>query len=239
LKNSIVMSDKTILDVKNLSVDFDGEKIIDNLNFEVNEGETLIILGPNGAGKTVLLKTLLNLLPYHGAVKWANGVKIGYVPQGLPLFALRELPLSVEEFFAFKKVGKSEAVIAMASVGIYDSAILKKRIGLLSSGQFQRILVGWGLIGNSDVLLFDEPTSGIDIGGEETIYNLLDKLKKERNLTVFLVTHDLNIVYREATKVLCLNKQKLCYGLPKEVLTSENLARLFGENVGFYEHHHE
>lgn len=233
------MPDKTILKVENLSVDFDGEKIIDNLSFEVKKEETLIILGPNGAGKTILLKTLLNLLPHDGAIRWARGSKIGYVPQGLPLSALRELPLSVEEFFAFKKVGKNEAVGAMASVGIYDSAVLKKRIGLLSSGQFQRILVGWGLIGNSDVLLFDEPTSGIDIGGEETIYNLLDKLKKEKNLTVFLVTHDLNIVYREATKVLCLNKQKLCYGLPKEVLTPENLARLFGEDVGFYEHHHE
>jgi zinc transport system ATP-binding protein len=229
--------DKIILRVKNLNVELGGEKIIDNLSFEAKERETLMILGPNGAGKTVLLRALLGFLPFKGEIIWKEGIKIGYVPQRLPL--IKEIPLSVEEFFSFKKIPKEEIIKYLNSVGIKETSILKKRIGNLSSGQFQRILVAWGLIGDPEVLLFDEPTAGIDLGGEETIYSLLRKLKKEKGLTIFLVTHDLSIVSRQATNVLCFNKKMLCYGPPKEILTSKNISQLFGDEISFYQHKHE
>ena len=98
-------------------------------------------------------------------------------------------------------------------------------------------MIAWSLVSNSQILLFDEPTTGIDIGGEGTIYGLLAKLKKERGLTILLVTHDLSVVYKFSNYVICLNRCPICQGSPKEVLIPETLRRLYGEEVKFYEHH--
>jgi zinc transport system ATP-binding protein len=226
-----------MLKVKNLSVDLAGEKIIQDLNFEVKENETLILLGPNGAGKTVLLRALLGFVPFKGEISWRKGVRISYVPQRVPL--VRDFPLSLEDFFGLKKVSKERAKEYLGLVGMGDDSFLQKRIDNLSSGQFQRVLIAWGLVGNPQVLLFDEPTAGIDLGGEETIYSLLAKLKKEKGLTVILVTHDLSLVYKEADNVLCFNKKMFCQGKPREILTAQNLSELFGGEMSFYSHHHE
>ena len=228
------MGNNSILKVKNLNVELDNEKIIEDLSFEVKEGDVLTILGPNGAGKTVLLRTLLGLLPYKGEIEWQKEVKIGYVPQRLPF--IKDIPMSIEEFFKLKGVLKEEMREILNSVG-FEESFLNKKIGELSSGQFQRILVAWALVGNPDVLLFDEPTAGIDIGGEETIYTLLAKLKEKRNLTILLVTHDLSVVFKFSDYVICLNKCPICQGAPKEVLTPEILYKLYGQEVKFYEHH--
>jgi len=224
-----------ILKVKNLNVELEGEEILKDLSFEVKEGEVLTILGPNGAGKTVLLKALLGILPYKGEIEWKAEIKIGYVPQRLPF--IKDIPMSVKEFFALKNVSEKETEEVLKSIGLKEE-IFEKKIGELSSGQFQRILVGWALSSNPQVLLFDEPMTGIDIGGQESIYNLLEKLKKEKNLTILLVTHDLSIVYKFATNCLCLNKKVLCYSTPKE-LTTERLSQLYGGKIKFYEHKHE
>ena len=223
-----------ILKVKNLNVKLGNEEIIKDLSFEVKEGDVLTVLGPNGAGKTVLLRTLLGVLPYKGEIKWEKEVKIGYVPQRLPF--IKDIPMSIEEFFRLKGTSKEETKKILNSVG-FEGNFLNKKIGELSSGQFQRILVAWALVGNPDVLLFDEPTTGIDIGGEETIYTLLVKLKEKRNLTILLVTHDLSVVFKLSDFVICLNKCPICQGVPKEVLTPEILYKLYGEEVKFYEHH--
>ena len=224
-----------VLKVENLNVELGKERILENLSFEVKEGEVLTILGPNGAGKTVLLKTLLGLLPYKGKIEWTPGIKIGYVPQRLPF--IKDIPMSVWEFFKLKEASEKETKEIFNSIGLKED-ILEKKIGDLSSGQFQRILVGWALILNPQILLFDEPTTGIDIGGQESIYNLLEKLREERSLTILLVTHDLSIVYKLATNCLCLNKKMLCYSIPKE-LTSEHLSRLYGGGIKFYRHSHD
>ena len=228
------MPENIILKVKNLNVRLENEEIIKDLSFEVKEGDVLTVLGPNGAGKTVLLKTLLKILPYQGEIKWQKEIKIGYVPQRLPF--IKDTPMSVGEFFKLKESSKEETREILDLVG-FKKIFLNKKIGELSSGQFQRVLIAWALIGNPDVLLFDEPTTGIDIGGEETIYTLLTKLKKERNLTILLVTHDLNVVFKFSNFVVCLNKCPICQGVPKEILTSETLNKLYGEEVKFYEHH--
>ena len=227
------MQENIILKVKNLNVRLEKEEIIKDLSFEIKQGDVLTVLGPNGAGKTVLLRTLLGILPYKGEIKWEKEVKIGYVPQRLPF--IKETPMSVEEFFELKRASRKEIREILNSVG-FGSA-LNKKIGELSSGQFQRILVAWALVRNPDVLLFDEPTTGIDIGGEETIYTLLVKLKEKRNLTILLVTHDLSVVFKLSDFVICLNKCPICQGVPKEVLTPEILYKLYGEEVKFYEHH--
>lgn len=230
------MLNEIVLKVENLNVELDGEAILENLSFEVKEGEVLTILGPNGAGKTVLLKTLLGVLPSKGKIEWRPGVKLSYVPQRLPF--IKDIPISVMEFFKLKEfLPADEMKDILDSIGLKED-ILKKKMGDLSSGQFQRILVGWALVSNPQVLLFDEPTTGIDIGGQESIYGLLEKLKKERDLTILLVTHDLSVVYKLATNCLCLNKQMLCHSVPKE-LTSERLSRLYGGEIKLYQHSHD
>jgi zinc transport system ATP-binding protein len=229
------MENDFILKVKNLRVRLDSQNIIENLSFQVKRGDVVTILGPNGAGKTVLLKALLGLLSYKGEIEWKSGIKIGYVPQRLPF--IKDIPLSVNDFFKLKKSSEKETKEILDSVGFKED-FLKKKIGDLSSGQFQRILIAWALIRNPQVLLFDEPTTGIDISGEETVYNLLTKLKQERNLTILLVTHDLSVVYKFSTNVICLNKHLICYGPPQEVLTLESLRELYGEEVKYYQHKH-
>ena len=226
--------EEPILKVENLNVKLNNEEIVKGLSFEVKKGDVLTILGPNGAGKTILLRTLLGLLPYQGEIHWMPEIKIGYVPQRLPF--IKETPMSIEEFFKLKRVSKKEIEKTLNLVG-FKNDFLNKKIGELSSGQFQRILVAWALVGDPDILFFDEPTTGIDIGGEETIYTLLTKLKEQRNLTILLVTHDLSVVYKFSNYVICLNKCPICQGFPKEVLSPETLNKLYGAEVKFYEHH--
>ena len=233
------MPENLILQVKNLNVKLDSDKIIENLSFKVRKGEIFTILGPNGAGKTTLFRTLLGLIPYKGEIIWSQkDLKIGYLPERLSRAKFRELPISVREFFKFKENSDEKISEMLKSVGLEDPKILEKDPGDLSSGQFQRLLIGWGLIGNPQVLLFDEPTTGIDIGGEETIYSLLYKFWKEKNLTILLITHDLNIVYKYSTCVLCLNKKAVCSGVPREILTPEVLEKLYGTEIRFYKHTH-
>ena len=226
-----------ILKVENLQVDLDGRTIIQNLTFDLQERETLVILGPNGAGKTVLLRALLSLVPHKGTIAWSGGLKIGYVPQRVVV--QKNLPVTVEDFFQLQKVARDAAPAALELVGIKDTAFLAKRLGLLSSGQLQRTLIASALARRPDVLLFDEPMSGVDMGGEETVHNVLLRTQQERNLTVVLVTHDLSVVYGDATHVLCINKQPYCYGAPKDVLTLSNLQKLYGDSVKVFPHSHE
>lgn len=224
-----------VLRVRGLNVELGGERIIDDLTFEVRKGEILTILGPNGAGKTVLLKTLLGLLPYEGEILWRNKGKIGYLPQGLTQLKLQPLPLTVENFFKFKEASREKILKFLKMTGI-EKKFLKKRMGDLSSGQFQRVLVAWTLIAEPEVLLFDEPTTGIDVGGEETIYSLIYGLWKKKNLTILFVTHEINIVYAYSTNVLCLRRKKLCYGPPKQALSPKSLQELYDTQIKFYTH---
>ncbi len=228
---------KEILTVKNLNVTLDREEIIKDLSFKVEEGEVLIVLGPNGAGKTTLLRTLVGLLPYKGEINWATR-NISYLPPQELFQRKAPPPLSIEEFFRFKRVSPAQIAKILDTVGLGQS-LLKKRFGTLSTGQFQRMIIAWALVDEPSVLLFDEPTTGIDIGGQETIYSLLHKFWSEGKLTILLVTHDLNIVWEHANNVLCLNKKMLCYGKPREVLTLKSLEEIFGSGIKFYEHTHQ
>lgn len=237
------MSDsEAILKIKDLGVKFDNNEVLKGLTLEIKRGDILAIVGPNGAGKSVFFRALLGLIPYSGKVEWSPGLKISYIPQ--KFFIDKELPLSVGEFLSFKTKSREDIIVALRAVGISDEHhiekhILKQRLGWLSGGQLQRIVIAWSILDRPQVLLYDEPTAGIDIGGEETIYNLLGRLKKERNLTMLLISHDLNIVYQYANNVLCINKKMVCYGIPNEVLDPSALSKLYGGEAGFYKHEHD
>ena len=226
-----------ILEVENLSVTYGDDKVLSDISFSVQQNDVLVVLGPNGAGKTTLLRALLKLIPSTGKISWKTN-NISYLPPQEFLQRKNLPPLSVEEFFRFKTDNKDLIRHMFIEVGL-DPILLTHQFPTLSTGQFQRMMIAWGLINNPDVLLFDEPTSGIDVGGEETIYTLLHKFWQQRQLTIILVTHDLNIVWEHANQVLCLNKEKLCTGTPQEVLTPEKLTELYGTGLKYYEHHHE
>jgi zinc transport system ATP-binding protein len=229
------MDDKIILNVNNLCVSLGGEEILKNLSFSVYEDEVLAILGPNGGGKTTLLKALLNIIPYEGEIKWKENIKIGYVPQRLN--QIKDVPLNIKEFFELEDIEAEETLNILKILGL-NKDVLFKKINELSSGQFQRILIGWSIAKDPEVLLFDEPLTGIDIGGQETVYNLLAKLKKEKKFTIIFVTHELSIVNNLADNVLCLNKEMLCNSTPEKVLNPEILSKLYSEEVKFYHHTH-
>lgn len=226
-----------ILEVKDLSVRFDTQTVIENLNFSLERGESLAIIGPNGSGKTVFLKALLGMLPYEGEAKWAEGVRLGYVPQKIDVD--KHLPMNLLDLFHAKAeivaIEKGELMRTVEVVGLPQS-VLHTPIGHLSGGQFQKALIVFALLGKPNVILFDEPTASIDMPGEEQIYELLHRVQDKYGVTTIVVSHDVGFVYRYASKVLCLNRRGLCYGTPHEVLTQELLEKLYGTSHKYYHH---
>lgn len=243
-----MLDQETILRVHELGVVLDDHVILNDLSFFVKKGDVLALVGPNGAGKSVLFRALLGLIPHSGDIEWQKDLKINYIPQ--KFYIDKDLPLTVEEFLRFRTEDLDKIIKTLISVGISDDAhqgevehfvkehLLSHRIGWLSGGQLQRVLIAWSILNDPDVLLFDEPTSGIDIGGEETIYNLLENLRKERNMTIILISHDLNIVYKYANNVICLNRKMICFGKPNIVLDPRALSELYGGETSFYKHEH-
>ncbi len=228
-----------LLEVKNFNVTLDGIPILSDLNFKVEEGEFLTIMGPNGSGKTVFVKSILGLLPYHGELKWNKKPKIGYLPQGMNQLSVRDTPLTVKDFFYLKKIKQEEALKHLSLVGLSND-IFNKKAGYLSGGEFQRMLIAWVLASHPNILFLDEPTSTIDIVGGKTIYSLLRDIGQSQNLTIFNVTHDLNIVYAHSTHVLCLSRLgHRCYGVPEEILTPEVLHDIYKSDIKFYKHEKE
>jgi zinc transport system ATP-binding protein len=229
-----------ILSVQELSIQFDKLSVLHNLSFEVDEGDTLAIIGPNGAGKTVLLKALLGLIPHEGEIRWSPGVRLGYVPQKVA--ADRQMPLRVHDLLAAKAdVLKlpPKSVDAVATMAGLTPEVVNSSIGTISGGQFQKVLIAFALLGKPNVLLFDEPTASLDELAQETVYELVERLQREQQLTVLLVSHDLSIVYRAANKVLCVSKDKVCFGPPREILTPATLEAMYSAPPKFFLHQHD
>lgn len=234
----------SLLTVKNLTVSFGDRVVIDRISFSMERGDIFAVIGPNGSGKTTLLKAILGLIPSTGEVKWKKKVGIGYVPQHFDFD--RTFPITVRELFLLRLphgfwVGRGQTTepIIEALHKVHAEKLIDKRIGNLSGGELQRVLIAYSLLGKPDILFFDEPSTGIDVGGEETVYNLIHHLAHETGLTVFLISHDLDVVYRHATQVVCLNRQMICHGVPRQVLTGDVLEKLYGKYAGTYEHDHK
>ncbi len=202
-----------ILQVSKLKVKFGDHVILDDMNFTVKRDDTFAVIGSNGAGKTVLFRCLLNLVPYEGKVEWADDAKIGYVPQKLSVPA--DLPLTVSEFLGLKENDNKKVGEILTKVGFkakaehmhHDVRVLKTKLGSLSGGELQRILIAYALLGDPNVLLLDEPTAGVDISGEKTFYSLFNELKKDSDLTIIFITHDNEVVEKYAENILKLSHE--------------------------------
>ncbi|MBI4217407.1 MAG: metal ABC transporter ATP-binding protein [Parcubacteria group bacterium] len=229
-----------LLEVKNLSVLYGKEKTVENVSFSIDKGETIAVIGPNGSGKTTLLRALIGALPSRGEITMEKGVSMGYVPQKLDVE--RNLPLTGGEFLNLaprseeKPAYSAKEIIRMVGLPLSH---LQKSLSAFSSGEFQRLLMGFALKTRPSLLLFDEPTASVDVGGQETIYELLHRLQDKDRFAAILVSHDLATVYQYATKVLSLNKRQISFGPPEEVLTPEGLEKLYGGGRRFYHHLHE
>ncbi len=215
-----------ILKVSNLTVELQNQIILEHVSFRVQRGTMLAIVGPNGAGKTMLFRTLLNLVPYTGKIEWARKVKIGYVPQNV---SVKDVPISVREFLSYKEHADVEG--ALAAVRLDDKSITDKTLGILSGGQLRRVLIAWALIDDPNVLLFDEPTVGVDIGGEESIFVMLTELKEKRGITMLLITHDIHLVKEYTNQLLGLNKCTTYFGDSQQIAEPSLQQKIYGETV--------
>ncbi|PIT87758.1 MAG: ABC transporter ATP-binding protein [Candidatus Magasanikbacteria bacterium CG10_big_fil_rev_8_21_14_0_10_40_10] len=234
-----------VITVKNLTYKFGDYIALDNVNFVIEPGDMTAIIGPNGSGKTTLLKNIIGVYePTAGSVKVLDKhpsrviKNIGYVPQKFEFD--RDIPISVYEYMALEKCEKenhSQINIhrALKEVGLNE--VEKKKLGELSGGQFQRVMIAKALLHEKAILIFDEPSTGIDIAGEQTIYDLIKKINKEKGITCLIVSHELNIVNKYANKVICLNKKMICSGTPETVITPENLRHLYGIGAKLYHTH--
>lgn len=236
------------LRLTDVSVTLGGRSILENVTFEPAVGQLNAIIGPNGAGKTTLLRAILGLVPYTGRIEWGRNssgrpMRAGYVPQRLDFD--RGIPMTVMDFMCaglqrrpiwlgHRRQARQLAEACLERVG--SKGWSSKPIGRLSGGELQRVLLAMALSGNPEILLLDEPVSGVDVTGEELFCDLLGSLHGDCRYTMLLVSHDLSIVTRHAQYVLCLNKTVKCSGRTVETLTAGNLKALYEQEVALYAH---
>jgi ABC-type Mn2+/Zn2+ transport system ATPase subunit len=235
------------IEISNLTVHYPGYSIpvLDNISLSVKEGAISALIGPNGSGKSTLLKAVLGLIEYQGEIKvFGKKVEaaypdIGYVPQRFSFDA--SFPVSVSEFIILAQ-RKNETDIESnlkRTLSYVDAEPLKeKKLSTLSGGQLQRVLLARALINRPKLLLLDEPEAGVDVGGEQTFYDLMEKLVKEKNLTALIASHELDVVYTYANEVFCVNRRLLCTGKPNAVLNQQTFEELYGRGLRFYGHEH-
>lgn len=222
-----------MLTVSRLGVVLDGRAVLRDVSFTLRRGTTLAIIGPNGAGKTVLLRSLLGLVPHTGTVAWDASVRIGLVPQN---FAVADIPITVREFLALNRVRDYREYLT--ACGLDRRPILDDRLGTLSGGELQRVLIAWALVDDPNVLIVDEPTAHIDIGAEDLVLETLNRIEKERGMSILLVTHDIHNVMAYSDSTLALNRSVIYSGPSRGLSDPELLIRIFGSGTILAEHRH-
>ena len=221
-----------------------GVLILDDVSAVVRQGGCTAIVGPNGAGKSTLLMALLGGIRYAGSIRVAprpDGApaRIGYVPQrldfdrGMPLTVLDFLVMGLQRrplWLGTKRVHRARARELLAEVNA--ESLERRMLGVLSGGELQRVLVALALAQEPDLLVLDEPASGVDVHGGQMLCELLERLRRERGFTQLMVSHDLATVTHHATHAIMLNKKVVAEGTPRDVFSLENLGKVFGLHMG-------
>lgn len=218
-----------------------GEPVLQDLSFSIPEGSITAVIGPNGSGKSTLLKVLLGfLVPNQGTVRvlgkppQQSRRNMAYVPQRFSFD--RSFPITVFEFLQFSHPQCPEEKIVQYLDHLNMGEMLQMKLGSLSGGQLQRVLIERAMLGDPKILFLDEPASGIDVGGERTFYELVLHLHLEHRTTVVMVSHELDVVANYSSLVLCLNRKLICQGTPEQALSPETLRELYGKEVALYHH---
>lgn len=224
----------------NFGVKLGSKSILENINLHIHCGELTVLVGPNGAGKSTLFKALLGEIPFQGEIcfqKEDNSKKrprIGYVPQKLD-FDISS-PMTVRDLFAVSLPKLSEEEVKKSLAKTEVEHLLHQKLGHLSGGEMQRTLMSLALTPIPEILLLDEPISGLDMRGVNLFYQMVSNLRLNYDLTILLVSHDLNAVSKYADRMILINKHILCDGPPQEVLEHHELKKLLGNggaHVGF------
>ena len=226
---------------ENISVKIGKDEIIKNVNIHIHCGELTVIIGKNGAGKSTLLKALLGEIKHTGKIEVYDKkkekyekLKIGYVPQSMNIE--RHMPTTVYDFIA--AIISNKPIWIKKYKEIYNQiqnhlkifeadGLIDKSIGDLSGGELQRVLLAVATLSSPNLLILDEPVSGIDKNGIKLFFNLINKLKTEHDMAIILVSHDLDMVKKYADKVILLNKSIIKEGTPQEVFESEEYKKIF------------
>lgn len=218
-----------------------GRDIIAGVNLDVLPGEIVTVIGPNGAGKTTLVRLVLGIeKPDSGRIIRPASTRIGYVPQRFEVDAA--IPMTVEGFLALGgSASATEISNTLDEVGARRTA--HQQLSKLSGGETQRVLIARALLRRPNLLILDEPASGVDFAGEAELYELVGNLRDERNLGILLVSHDLHVVMAKSDRVICLNGHVCCSGEPEHVSQHSEYARIFGpkgaSSLSVYRHHHD
>ena len=233
------------LRIQDLTVKIDNKTILDRINLHAHCGELIAIIGPNGAGKSTLLKTILGQLEHSGVISFSvpgqrnRKMKIGYVPQS-PNFDPGD-PVSVADLFAccmskrpaflgVSKAMRSKITTCLARVDGED--LIDKRVGTLSGGELQRVLLALALEPLPNILILDEPLSGVDVDGIEILMDMLDEIRKTYDLSILMTTHDLSILEKYADQVVLIDHGTIVQGEPKDILESDTFKRVFNRKGG-------
>ncbi len=233
------------LELKDVGVTMGSDELLHDISFHLHCGEIAALIGPNGAGKSTLFKTVLGQLPHSGSISFhrSDGEKrrpvIGYVPQS-PAFDQGD-PVSVLDFFA-AAIGDWPVFLPLPRrlreqvrgclARTHAEGLLDKRIGSLSGGELQRVLMALALEPLPHILILDEPLSGVDVEGEKQLLDMLDELRRTYDLSILLSTHDFATLEQYADKVILLRNTVLKLGSPSQVLGSQEFQDVFHLRMG-------
>ena len=228
------------LRVENMSVKIGSDRILKDMNLHVHCGEMVALIGPNGAGKSTFLKAILGQREYEGVIAFSEPgqrskkPRIGYVPQS-PAFDPSD-PVSVADLFAccmsrrpaFLGLGKAMREIVLECLErVHGEELIDKRIGTLSGGELQRVLLALALEPMPNILILDEPLSGVDVEGMATLMDMIDEIRREYDLSILMTTHDFSMLERYANQVVLIDHGIKIQGSPETVLNSEEFHRAF------------
>jgi len=237
-----------IVEIENLTVQYPDVKALDDVSFEVNQGDFLGIIGPNGAGKSTLFDSMLGLnTRYKGTIKFfgedikksKNYLKeIGYVPQK-PIFE-KNFPVTVTDVVRMGLRNESdENKIDEILQQLWIHELRDRRIGDLSGGQQQRVFIAKALITNPKILILDEPVTGIDQQSIDLFFSILRELNSKQKITIIWSSHDLDAVNKLANHVACLNRTLFFHGESEEFFSNDELVKQYSEaSMQEHMHHH-